>query len=85
MNKLIDKPSWMTNLVDFFDPHNIEHIRAYKHLMETGKWPLDFAIEASGHPTTQLWQVEIVNKMANAWVEMKLSNVASEVIENEPA
>jgi hypothetical protein len=30
------------NLADFFDPNNIEHIRAYRHLENTGSWPKSF-------------------------------------------
>ena len=64
-----DKPSFMVDFTEFFDPYNQEHIRAYQHLQETGRWPLDFAIKACGHPMPNLWQVSIVNKMADAWVK----------------
>ena len=29
----------MRTLSDWFDTHNKDHLRAYKHLSETGHWP----------------------------------------------
>ena len=67
--KKSDKPDFMIDVVEFFDVYNQEHIIAYQHLQETGKWPIDFAIELSGHPHPSMWQVGIINKMADAWVK----------------
>ena len=60
-----DKPSF----IEFFDPYDKEHIQVYQHLQETGKWPIDFAIKASGHPFPSMWQVSIINKIADAWIK----------------
>ena len=30
------------NILDWFDPHNIEHLKAYRHMENTGRWPEDF-------------------------------------------
>lgn len=32
----------ITNFTDWFDPNNLEHIRAYKHLSTVGTWPEGF-------------------------------------------
>ena len=37
--KKSDKPDFMIDVVEFFDVYNQEHIIAYQHLQETGKWP----------------------------------------------
>jgi len=29
-------------LSEFFDPYNIEHLKSFKHLEETGTWPNEF-------------------------------------------
>ena len=33
------------NIVEFFDPTNPEHMKAYKHLRDTGVWPKGFIPE----------------------------------------
>ena len=61
------------NLSDFFDPYNIEHIKAYKHLQNKGAWPKEFFdkvkenIAADPH-----WYLSISMKMSNAWVKHSL-------------
>ena len=30
------------SIVDFFDPGEPEHMKAYKHLRDTGVWPVGF-------------------------------------------
>ena len=61
----------MPSIVDFFEVYNIDHIAAYKNLMDTGKWPEGFVPE--GTASDPMWQVEIANKMAHAWVEQAMS------------
>lgn len=57
------------SIVDYFNPFNIDHIRAHVHLMKTGSWPASFL-----HGNTQVifdagWQIGIMNKLANVWVD----------------
>ena len=53
------------DITDFFDVYNIDHIVAYKGLLETGKWPEGFIPEGTTFPKT--WQIHIAFKMSNAW------------------
>jgi len=53
-------------IVDFFDPHNIDHIKAYVHLMEHGTWPEGFPPKEVTH--VACWSIELPHKMAMAWV-----------------
>ena len=53
-------------IVDFFDIHDFEHIKAWKHLCEHGQWPEGFIPE--GTVFQPMWQVLLADKMADAWV-----------------
>ena len=54
-------------IVAYFDPHNIEHIKAYRYLTTKGEWPKDFL--PKNIDMTMQWQVGIMSKLASAWVE----------------
>ena len=59
-------------IVEFFNPHNIKHLKAYEQLKETGFWPKGFlpvGVDYDSH-----WQVEIVAKMADAWFDAAKAN-----------
>lgn len=64
----------MTTIVDFFDPHDINHVAAWKALEETGAWPQGFIPE--GTVMSEGWHRSLSYKMADAWVEHKLANRA---------
>ncbi len=52
--------------LDFFNPLDIDHLRAYKSLEATGQWPVNFIsddIEFEPH-----WHVMLQVKMADLWV-----------------
>jgi hypothetical protein len=58
------------NIVEFFDPYNIEHIRAYRHLQEQGMWPVGFIPEnVKKSPVPSGWTILMVNKIADAWID----------------
>jgi len=56
---------------EWFDPNNIEHIQAYKHLQNTGAWPNGFKLNDI-FPENN-WQILLAFKLANAWVDYKLN------------
>ena len=58
------------NLLDWFDEDNIEHLKAYKHLMKTGLWPKDFIPEGITFPTN--WCMMLNSKFASKYVELKI-------------
>ena len=60
------------NLVDFFDPENIDHIRAYDDLHSTGKWPTWFWNKIKDMEISPNWNVMIMAKLADAWIEFKI-------------
>jgi len=52
--------------LEFFNPLDIDHLRAYQHLQKKGTWPANFIpvdIEFD-----QFWQVMIQAKMSDLWV-----------------
>lgn len=59
-------------IIDFFDPHNIEHLKAYRHLTQTGMWPKGFIPESVSFDRNPTWFVSVVSKMAEEWVRSKL-------------
>lgn len=55
------------NIIEFFNPYNIDHIKAYKVLSETGFWPEGFVPDEIKFVT--LWHPMVAQKMADAWVD----------------
>lgn len=70
------------DLVDWFDPHNIDHIRAYRHHQDNGNWPENFIPDFVIRPVH--WFVELSVKMADQWVDLILDSHQKEVIEKGP-
>ena len=63
------------SIVDWFNPHNLEHLQAYKDLNKTGFWPKEFwnkIVVNDQIEMTNAWQVAIACKIANAFVNDKL-------------
>jgi hypothetical protein len=57
----------MINVEDFFDPYNVEHLKAYEHLERTGTWPEGFI--PHDVKMTPFWQITIACKLATAFVK----------------
>jgi hypothetical protein len=53
--------------LDFFDPLDINHLRAYQHLQKNGTWP-DTFIDWDNIEFEPNWQFSIHSKMADLWV-----------------
>jgi hypothetical protein len=66
-------------IVQWFDPENIQHIKAYKHLMVTGVWPEGFIPRGIEFPPT--WQIELIGKMANLWIDSVIRGESGETKE----
>lgn len=65
------------DISDIFDVSNTRHLQAFRELNSVGSWPAGFIAELekqSGGPITfrSCWLVEILNKLANAYVAEKL-------------
>jgi len=58
------------NIAEWFDPHNIDHIKAYRFLSETGTWPIGFV--PLGMEFGPVWYAELATKMAECWVQHAL-------------
>jgi len=54
----------------WFDPENMEHIKAYHHLQKTGNWPIGFKPENIWIEPG--WQGILAFKLANKWVDYKM-------------
>ncbi len=59
------------NILDFFDVNDIEHIRAYRNLQNTGMWPKGFIPEGTTFPP-YAWQSSVASMLADAWVSLAL-------------
>ena len=57
----------------WFDVHNINHCKAYRHLQRTGEWPegVDFH---DTHTLGSMWQVTLMSQMTKAWVDQMLED-----------
>lgn len=58
------------NFSDWFDPYNIEHIKAYKYLHTKGQWPKNFIPENC--VINNYWESFVKTKIIDAWIEYKL-------------
>jgi len=56
------------DIIDFFDPYNVEHLVAYKVLDYTGNWPENFIPEDISFSAN--WQIVIAFKMALVLVKL---------------
>ena len=55
------------DLVEFFDPDNIDHIKALLELSNTGTWPKGFIPDHVTFKSTWLHQLYI--KLGDRWVK----------------
>lgn len=60
------------NLIDFFDPNNIEHIIAYCYLRHRGSWTEDFWEKIKDMEIPTGWSYLLTSKMADCWVSYKI-------------
>ena len=65
--------SKMRKIDEWFDPHNIEHLRAYSELELTGRWPVGFI--PSDVELRPAWHIILLSKMADCWLEEQLKKV----------
>lgn len=56
----------------WFSPHNTDHCKAYCHFQETGEWPEGFEMQDM-YLGRLAWQMAIMGKMVNAWLDQVLS------------
>jgi len=61
---------------EWFDPDNIEHIKAYEELQKRGIWPKNFKPENIYMEAN--WQGILAFKLANAWIKHKLMEAKNE-------
>jgi len=54
-------------IVEFFNPMEIEHIKAYRYFEEHCHFPVGFAPDDIEYP--KLWQVSLISKLAQYWIK----------------
>jgi len=57
-------------ITEYFDPDNMNHIKAYAHMQNTGFWPEEFIPKDTEFPVC--WNMIINGKIADRWVKYKL-------------
>lgn len=58
------------SIIDWFDPHNMDHLQALNHLNNEGAWPEGFLpeeIQMINH-----WYFMLMVKVADCWMTHKL-------------
>ena len=55
------------SIVDWFDPHNEEHIEAWKYLQDTNLWPEGFIPKYVERSTN--WYISLLARLADAYLE----------------
>lgn len=59
------------NVVEWFNPQDKAHLRAWQHLQTQGSWPVEFLPDDVTFPT--LWQASIAWKLADLYLASSLS------------
>ena len=59
-------------IIEYFDPVNIKHCWAYKHLQLKGSWLKDF-LPKDLTPPPATWAMKILAKLADEYLRNKLS------------
>jgi len=54
-------------IVEFFDPRNADHCRAFQHLEQHGCWPDGFIPDDV--EMTSAWQVALYARLAGCWID----------------
>jgi hypothetical protein len=57
-------------IVDWFNPKDLNHLRAYNHLRNYGVWPDGFITKDIEF--TFSWQMLLIAKIANEYINEKL-------------
>lgn len=57
----------ITSIVDWFDPNNVEHIKAFQFLEQRCYWPGYFILPPVTYPAN--WQVAIYAKIARMYID----------------
>lgn len=60
------------DVVEFFNPHDHDHLRAWSHLNRTGTWPENFIPEDITF--SPVWRFDLTLKMAECWVSHALTH-----------
>lgn len=58
------------DIIDWFDPENLEHLRAYRHLQNFGSWPKGFLPDDIEIPV--LWSTMIESKIVDFFIDEML-------------
>lgn len=61
----------MTSIIDWFDPCNINHLRAFKDIQDGIPWPDGFLPEDIEFPT--LWLTTLMSKITDIYIDSMLS------------
>lgn len=66
-------------VTEFFDVHNLEHLKAYVELNKTGAWPREFWEQIKDcNFQYGAWSIQIANKLADAYIDLTLKHPISE-------
>lgn len=71
--KLLNGGDNLLIVTDFFDPHDLQHIKAYAVLIDSGAWPEGFIPKGTIFPSG--WQCFLAFKMTDAWMEYTLAQI----------
>jgi hypothetical protein len=65
------------HISDWFDVHDVDHLKAYKYLESHGHWPAGFVpqhIKQTGG-----WHQMITANIADAWLQIKIPAFVDEI------
>ena len=63
INSTNTEPIQKQNVVDWFNPNNPDHIRAFQHLKTNGSWPVNFIPDNLEFAPT--WYLGILQKLVD--------------------
>jgi len=63
------------NIIDWFDITNGEHLKAWKHMEDTGTWPESFIPDETQMRFVANWNYILMSRMASAYVNKMTSSI----------
>lgn len=69
-------PNNKTLLSNWFDPHNLVHMKAWNALRMVGMWPMWFQdlMQEEGISIDHYWEMQIKSRICEAWTEYMVKN-----------
>lgn len=61
------------NIIDFFNPENLEHCMGYSYFQKSGTWPKKFLPKNIYFPPA--WEILLMSKITDSFIENQIARL----------